>query len=210
MKTKATRYVICQHDADDDVKATHCHAAFEHDLSRTAIEKAYKRYDLSGTDVSIMEKTQKNDDLGLPRLAYDFDLLAKYCIKGDPHNLRETTLDDQMVTQLAKQWVNRVKKLDVDLNGPVTESQRSVFNQTSKSEWEKLLYKFEADKGHDTMSMPNIKKWIKSYYLKQRKPIPREGDTKRYAYSLWALAHDKTDLDEITEVDNHAERYDMI
>lgn len=53
-----------------------------------------------------MEKVLKTHEL------YDFMELAKYCIKGDRHQLKETTLTNDEVVQLEKAWVNRVKKYD--------------------------------------------------------------------------------------------------
>lgn len=208
LKKHSTRYLISQEDADDDVKSTHCHAAIEHNITAQAISKASKKFDLSGSDISIMEKTKKSDNQP-ERQPYDFDLLAIYCLKGDKHQLRDTSLDDQMVDEITKKWVNRAKKLNVDLNGPITLSQQQVFNPPSeiKSEWTKLLTEFEKRSDYKTASMPTIQKWIKSYYLQQRKPVPRQGDCARYTYSLWALGHDKTHEEDIHEADDEASRY---
>lgn len=49
-----------------------------------------------------------------------------------------------------------------------------------------------------------LKQFIKSYYLSKGRPIPRSGDTNRYAYSIYAISNNKTSMDDMDEHDRHA------
>jgi len=151
---------------------------------------------LGGTKMSIMTTCHKTGEI------YEYTPLAKYCIKGDRTQLRLTTLSEEDIVLLEKQWVNRAKKFDHDLNAPETAivTSRVV---SPKTEWEKLLKEHQRHARYLDMNMADIKRFIKSFYLKQQKPIPREGDTRRYAYSLWALAQQKTDEIGVVEADGH-------
>jgi len=74
-----------------------------------------------------------------------------------------------------------------------------------KNEWDRLLECYR-NSGH-AGSMINIKRWIKSYYLKQQKPIPRDGDCKRYAYSLYAIINNKTSEEDQQVLEETQEAY---
>jgi len=88
------------------------------------------------------------------------------------------------------------KNVDVDLNSGelcVQPPQQNTPAPKRESEWDKLLDWYEEQPNYQQMDMVQIRKMIMTYYLKQRKPIPRSGDLGRYTYSLWALGHQKED-----------------
>ena len=95
------------------------------------------------------------------------------------------------------------KKIDIDLteNIATVADAPSVTAVVGSTEWDKLKAAHK-NRGHDTMS--EIKRWIKYYYLKQGRCIPREGDTRRYAYSLWTLSQNRILTEEnIVDADRH-------
>lgn len=83
--------------------------------------------------------------------------------------------------------------------------QVTVVSPPQRTEWDRLLSSYRTS-GH-TGSMINIKRWIKSYYLKQEKPIPREGDLRRYAYSLYAIINKQTSEDDQQVLEEQQEVY---
>lgn len=203
MTTKQGRITCAEHQEDEDISSTHCHVAFETDVSKEAIRKQLIKYSLGGPKHSIMEKVLKTHEL------YDYIELSKYCIKGDKTQIRVTSLSHEEVEDLEKKWINRVKKYDF---GPPDMGTDVVTNVTVNSatqeisggsQWDILMASFKLRKDHKSMKMDDIRRWIKSFYLQQKKPIPRQGDTNRYAYSLYAICQEKTTYEWISLIDEH-------
>jgi len=94
------------------------------------------------------------------------------------------------------------KGTSIDLSNPVHEVTEP---RTTQSEWERLLDSYRKS-GHSG-SMVNIKRWIKSNYLLRQKPIPRDGDLKRYSYSLYAIINNKTSEDDQQVLEETQEIY---
>lgn len=79
--------------------------------------------------------------------------------------------------------------IDVQSAHQVTEITET---HTHKGEFDRLLETFENSDSRDD-DVVNIKRWIKSQYLKRRKPIPRASDLGRWAYSIYAIVRNKTE-----------------
>jgi len=207
MKTKSGRILCAEHLEDEEITSTHCHVAYETDVSKEAIRKQLIKHSLEGTKHSRMEKVLKTHEL------YDFMELAKYCIKGDRHQLKETSLTSEEVIQLEKAWVNRVKKYDFGPPDATTDVVTNVaVNSATQeisggSQWDILMSAFKSRHDYKKMNMGDIRRWIKSFYLQQKKPIPRQGDTNRYAYSLFAIFQEKTSYEWIPLVDEHEAQF---
>lgn len=205
MKSVSSRILCGQHDADEEIKTTHCHIALEPTVSNEAIRKQLIKHSLGGQKYSIMERVLKTHEL------IQYKPLCVYIVKGDPTHVKLTTETHDDILRIASEWKNRVKKLDVDLTNSNEESGHTgitgsnvTLNTDNKSEWDKLLSKFQKRPNNTDMTMAQIKKWIKSVYLEKHKPIPRDGDTNRYAYSLWAIINDKTSYECISHCDSQA------
>lgn len=203
MRLKGGRICCAQHDADEDVKTTHCHVAWEPPVTNEAIRKQCITNSLGGQKYSILEKVVKTHEL------YEFMELAKYCIKGDPKQVCETSLTQSEVEDLAKKWVNRTKKLDVDLtkHDIITGETIKMQESSSGTEWEKLMSALRKRPDAQKMNMADIKRWIKSYYLGFKRPIPRNGDLNRYSYSLWAIQNSVTSYEDIFKADEQADSH---
>lgn len=77
-----------------------------------------------------------------------------------------------------------------------------------KDEFSKLLASWMALK-RTSYNMADVKTWIKSYYLKQCKCIPRAGDCNRYAYSIYAISVNADDEECIYDLDRKAENFNI-
>lgn len=193
LKGKAHRILVTQHDADEDIKSTHCHIAIEPSISDEGVRKHLKLNNVGGVKYSIM-KTCLNT-----KTKYLFDPLAVYCIKGDKSQVVCTTLEDDRILHYESLWVNRVKKLDVDLT--TTDIITGSKIETYKTEWDRILSSFKKTPDSEKFTMMKIRKYVISYYLQQSKPPPRAGDVNRYSYALWAIVRNKTDIEDIQEID---------
>lgn len=99
-RENAVRYLVGQHEQDEEIKTTHCHLAIDYPYKRNSIEKQVKKYQLGGQgQFAIMEKTQKT------KLIYDFDKLCNYILKGDKKHLRDTNQTEQFVSQRVDEWI---------------------------------------------------------------------------------------------------------
>lgn len=209
MKTKSRRILAGEHAADEEVKNTHVHIALEPIVTREAIRKQLINNSLGGQKHQIMEKVLKTHE------TYDFIELAKYIIKGFTTNLRETSLSHAEVEDLAKAWKRHVKHTDFGEPDLVIRDQSLGDNSATKeisggTEWDKLMASYITRKDFKQLNMREIKRWINSYYLQQKKPIPRTGDSNRYAFSLWAIVQEKTKYELQELVDEHAENHGLI
>lgn len=209
MKTKSRRILAGEHAADEEVKNTHVHIAIEPHVTREAIRKQLINNSLGGQKHQIMEKVLKTHE------TYDFIELSKYILKGFMDNLRATSLSYPETLELAKAWKRHVKHTDFGEPDLVIRDQSLGDNSATKeisggTEWEKLLREYQKRKDHKEMNMKEIKRWVNSYYLQQKKPIPRTGDSNRYAFSLWAIVNDKTKYELQEIVDDHAEQHGLI
>lgn len=210
MKTKSDRILAGEHAADEEVKNTHVHIALEPTVTREAIRKQLINHSLGGQKHQIMEKVLKTHE------PYDFEQLSIYILKGFITNLRETSLSHTEVEDLVKAWKRHVRHTDFgepdliippDAPASPDNSATTTAEISGGTEWDKLLCLFRKRHDHKDMNMLRIKRWINSYYLTREKPIPRIGDTKRYAFSLWAIAQQKTDFKFQEIVDEHAETW---
>lgn len=75
----------------------------------------------------------------------------------------------------------------------------------TQTEWQKLYCAALDRKNFKQMSMQDWGRFIKHYYLKDERPIPRAGDIQRYQYSLYAILQNKTDYSDIRELDEMAD-----
>jgi len=102
-----------------------------------------------------------------------------------------------------KQADSNSKGTSIDLQPQIREVTEP---KQTQSEWERLLEAYEKT-GETGVSMLNIKRWIKSFYLLRRKCIQRDGDLKRYAYSLYAIVNKKVSRDDQSVLEETQEIY---
>lgn len=81
----ATKYIMTQHDADEEIECTHTHVCVDWPMTVEALRKVIVKNELDGRGkYAILQKTQKS-----PRVIYDYDKLAVYVLKGDISTLRK-------------------------------------------------------------------------------------------------------------------------
>lgn len=191
VKSWSDKWVICQEHQESNL---HYHVGVE--------------------DVKCSEKTIRNhinDTFQLPKgirgqeskyyaLKYDkyqeWDIA--YIVKDgqivESSGYSESFLEEAEIRGALK-WPKKVQSRDV--GAAATAVAIAAAPRQKESEFEKLLDAFEMRAARHEMTMEAIKRWIYSYYLNQRKPIPRSADAARYAYSIYAIEHDKTSESDI-------------
>lgn len=122
---------------------------------------------------------------------YDQEFIEKCTIKGEAKYAEpEFQVDNQIAK--AKKIVEEADAAEASAEAARTKSQWSIISEAfNKKEYAK------------NMSMSDICRFIKAFYLSKGQPIPRAGDTRRYAYSLYAICQGLTDYNDIPHVDAH-------
>lgn len=93
--------LICQHDADDKIKRTHCHIAL---IGVTVCEEAIRKLVVSrglGGRGQFGIHTVSQEQ----RVAYDLEKLAVYMIKGEIANVKLSSYEEFVHVIWAKKWV---------------------------------------------------------------------------------------------------------
>lgn len=201
------RYVIC-HEVGTEKEKPHTHIYLETpDCEKTIRNKLLKCLQIP--------KTTRGKGSAFYGLFYNKykDPSPAYIVKeGNIFDSRGYTSDQLehyiMVGQMRFKETFAPSIVGVDTSS--TECSSDQHGQSvpqNINEFEKLKRAHHKRPGFQDMTMAEIKRWIKSYYLLQGKCIPREGDNRRYSYCLWALAHGNIREEDIAEADRHEATY---
>ena len=199
----AYKYVIC-HEIGTEKEKPHTHIYLETpDCEKTIRNKIIKCLQIP--------KTTRGKGSAFYGLFYNKykDPSPAYIVKeGNIYDARGYTQDQLehyiMVGQMRFKQTFAPSIVGVDTSSTECSSDQHGLSATkAHSEWDKLLAAHHKRVGYTEMTMSDIRRWIKSYYLQQRKPIPRDGDTRRYSYSLWAIANASVLEQDIAEADRH-------
>jgi len=188
------RYIVSQEQAS----SFHLHICLETDACEETIRSRLKYY----FNIQKVGRGKGNTNYCMKWNAYKV-WNPEYVVKsGDIKAYRGYT-DDEIEDAIWRGSIKYNKQTDVNSNGTsidLASGTQQIHEVTvsrparqPQCEWDRLLDAFEKSEYRD-LDCVNIKRWIKSQYLKQRKPIPREGDLRRYAYSLYAIVRNKTGL----------------
>jgi len=190
----ATRYIISREQASKE----HYHICFETDQCQETIRAKV----LSSLSIPKTGRGQGNTHYCLKWDKYK-NWTPEYAAKsGDIVSTKGYTHDEiedaiwRGSIKYNKQTDENSKGTSIDLASGTQQIHQVTVSRPVRQpqcEWDRLLDAFEKSEYRD-LDCVNIKRWIKSQYLKQRKPIPREGDLRRYAYSLYAIVRNKTSL----------------
>lgn len=98
----ADRILICQHEADEEIKRTHCHIMLDGiKVGVEAIGKYIRNSGLGGRgNYGIHTVTQKT------KQPYDRDKLAPYMTKGDVGSIRKSSYENSLHNLWAGNWVD--------------------------------------------------------------------------------------------------------
>lgn len=106
LREQTIGFMICQHEADQEITTTHCHILLEGlKVGTEGLRKQIKKVCPGRGQYAIMEKTQKT------REDYDRDKLAIYCIKGSVANCKLASYDEVQQAIWATKWVDRSEPL---------------------------------------------------------------------------------------------------
>jgi len=122
--------LIGQHDADDEIKTTHCHVCVvDLRVSLEALRKQINKRDLGGRgQYQTLTSTQKT------KKSYDEEKLNEYILKGDRSNLRATTHSEEYLVQRLSAWVNHPPTETVCLLDKEDDSVES--QKATKTHWQ--------------------------------------------------------------------------
>jgi len=199
----SVKYIVAQHDADEDIKTTHCHIAVDYEMTKTALQKAMKAANVSGRDKSsVMEKTLKTKEL------YDYDKLAVYMSKGSPENfMKSKGTSVEAYTAIAAQWVTPAQTTETWTKMPKEQKDKTrwtviqdIIDETKKISgvWVKAYedpFGAQSDtptmriKEHQTVFRTMIK------HLKENKISTSRNELERMYVTI--LRHDPTSVDNI-------------
>lgn len=102
LKDKSNYYLVGEHDADEQVKTTHCHILIEGlKVSREGLRKQIQKYSPGKGQNCTMERTEKT------RVKYKRNYLAVYILKGDMKTYRSGSFNEFSLEMWVGQWVNR-------------------------------------------------------------------------------------------------------
>lgn len=191
----------------------HIHFAIEADMSESTIRQYIVKY------FNIPKGGPGKKQLYALRMEPDLMGAADYTCKYG--NILHHTYDEQFITESTIRGARKHLKTpllaaskDILIEKISDEPGSSVAaKRETTTEFEKLHIAFieydlanpwQKQYAERPYTMVWLKQFIKSYYLSKGRPIPRSGDTNRYAYSIYAISNNKTSMDDMDEHDRHA------
>jgi len=191
----ATRYIVSKEQATKE----HYHICFETNQCQETIRARV----LSSLQIPKTGRGQGNTHYCLKWDKYK-NWSPEYAAKSGDIVSSLGFTEDEIEDAIFRGSIKYNKRVDENANranidvSNITEiCQATAPHQTqATTEFERLLKKYQQDDRALDRNMSAIKRWIKSYYLMQNKCVPRDGDAKRYAYSIYAIVHNKTHEDD--------------
>lgn len=125
LQESSTRYVACQHDADDEITTTHTHFSIDWPYSIEALRKQVLKHKLGGKgQYVIMSVTQKGKE------PYDFDKLNTYILKGSLAVYRSSKgVDQDQISTHVAAWITPVAATKVVTTKMDQQSQWEIITQ---------------------------------------------------------------------------------
>ena len=142
------KFVIGQHDADEDVTTTHCHFMINGcDTTLEGLRKELKKTVKNGREeYAIMTKTERE------RKPYDEWMLAVYCLKGDMNNHQLGKYPHPQAQDIVSAWVNYETK---DPKEKITTQYTLIKSMLPKMKHKGVLYQGEfGDAWSETAVVP--------------------------------------------------------
>lgn len=180
LKDRVDGYLICQHDADEDVKTTHCHVSFSKmSVTQKMLDKAREKYKINGDVSRLLSKCVNS------KMKYDEEKLNVYCIKGDIESVKAASYLPAALEAWAARWVPKA-----DLPNP---SRGAVHGdrQPAYDEWDVLKKDFQryySEMASPSVTLDSIRTWTMRWYWKRDGRMPPATCYKRNAASLYVYA----------------------
>jgi len=188
LSTNVDSVLIAQHDADDDIKTTHCHISFTNlAVTCKALDKQRQKHGLDGVNSRMLSHVVGT------KTPYSEDKLAVYILKGSRDTLMASSYDSKFIDDAVESWVEHTPKEDDN------DSVKSVKKTTKKDydEYEHLRddftkYFINADKPH--MTLDSLRTWTMRWYWKRDGRMPPATAYKRNASSLYVYFYELKNL----------------
>lgn len=101
MSAQCDDYIIGQHDADEEIKTTHCHVMIQNPkVTDKAYDKQRKKYGLGGGASRLLQKVAKK------HIDYDADKLGPYVTKGNITYVMSYSYPEDTVRAWCENWVD--------------------------------------------------------------------------------------------------------
>lgn len=181
VKSHCERFIVTQHDADEDVKTTHCHvmiAGATH--SDVTWQNARRENGIGGHTSILLQKVAKSDK------KYDESFLGAYICKGDKDNVKLVQGYDDKVYEFIKDWVHHP-------SATKEEKEKIINRGKNYDEWDEIKRDFigyfnEMNKPH--MTLDGIRTWTMRWYWKRDGRLPPAQSYKRNASSLFVYYYE--------------------
>lgn len=176
VKSHCEKVLVAQHDADDDVKTTHCHAMIVKPTHSDVTWQNARRENGIGGHMSIMlQKIVKSEK------KYEESYLGCYILKGDNETLRMIEgYSDEEIEQFIRDWVDHSsdKKDDKVI--------KKSYDEWDEIKKDYLVYFNNMNKPHVTLD--GIRTWCMRWYWKRDGRMPPAQAYKRNAASLYVYS----------------------
>lgn len=171
-------YLIGEHEADDDVKTTHCHVMFTNlVVTNKALDKQRVKHSLNGDVSRLLSRAVGTGEL------YDEDLLGVYILKGKHDVNKSTSYSEDKIKEWVSAWTPMIKRLDKKDEVVVKKVKYDEYNELKKDFEE---YYNGMNKPHITLD--GIRTWTMRWYWKRDGRMPPATSYKRNAASIYVTA----------------------
>lgn len=178
LSTNVDNYLIGQHDADEDIKTTHCHVSFTNlRVTNKALDKQRQKHGIDGDVTRLLKFVVGTKE------RYDEDKLAIYILKGNESINKSTSYSIEKIKEWVAAWTPMIKRPNKDVIEKT--------NTAKYDEWTELKKSFEVyysnmNKPHITLD--GIRTWTMRWYWQRDGRTPPPTAYKRNASSLYVFA----------------------
>lgn len=132
LKENTLNYIIGEHEADLEVKTTHCHILIEGlKVTRESLRKQVIKHAPGRGQNCTMSETQQK-----PRQKYNRDFLAIYIIKGKESVIKSSTFTEEHHADWASKWIDRTATRDTKQSA---ESKEEAKDKKDHTIWATIL-----------------------------------------------------------------------
>lgn len=168
-------YVIAQHDADEEIKSTHCHIMFVNlKVTNKALDKQRQKHKIDGDISRLLKHVVGTRDL------YDTEKLSIYVLKGNRDVLKSTSYSNEFIDKCIESWIEP-KKLE-----KVNKEKLIKYDEYDELKKDFTDYYNGMNKPHITLD--GIRSWTMRWYWKRDGRMPPATSYKRNAASLYVFA----------------------
>lgn len=179
LSANVDHYLIGEHEADEDIKTTHCHVMFSNLMvTNKALDKQRIKYELNGDVSRLLSRVVDT------REAYDEDKLGVYILKGKEEINKSTSYPDEKIKEWVAAWTPFTKRLQKD---PSDKKEKPV-KYDEYMELKKDFEKYYEGMNRPHITLDGIRTWTMRWYWKRDGRMPPSTSYKRNAASIYVYA----------------------